>query len=95
MKKTKGLGLTAKFNMLSIMLVVFTALAVSLYEVRREQSNHLISMIDHGREVSGILAKFSEYALFTEDEDTLKSIIIALMMNRSATWPCYVSIKLF
>lgn len=75
MRTTKGLGLTAKFNMLSIMLVVLTALAVTVYEVRREQNNKLDAMIDNGREISGIIARFSEYALFTEDEDSLKSII--------------------
>lgn len=82
MKISKGMGLTTKFNMLSIMLVVFTALAVSFYEVRREQNNKLDALISHGKEISGIIAKFSEYALFTEDEDTLKSIINSIDNER-------------
>ena len=68
-------GLTAKFNILSILLVLFTATAITAYEIKRGEENDLAALIEHGMEVSELLVNFSEYALFSEDDDNIKLIL--------------------
>ncbi|MDX2505077.1 MAG: EAL domain-containing protein [Gammaproteobacteria bacterium] len=75
MTQVKGFGLTTKFNLLSILLVLLTAMAVTSYNITREWDNRLEALFEHGKEVSEIVAKFSEYALFSEDKDTIKIIL--------------------
>ena len=71
----QGIGLTTKFNLLSIMLVLLTATAITSYEIKKKWDNHLDAIVEHGQEMTEIVAKFSEYALFSEDEESLQSII--------------------
>ncbi|MCK5662126.1 MAG: HAMP domain-containing protein, partial [Thiotrichaceae bacterium] len=75
MNSSKGFGLTAKFNLLSFLLVLLTAAAISIFEFDRDRDSRLQSLIDHGSEVSEIIANLSEYALFTEDTETLNTIL--------------------
>ncbi|MBA1445445.1 MAG: response regulator [Gammaproteobacteria bacterium] len=76
--QSKGFGLTTKFNLLSILLVLLTAMAVTIYEIEREQDSRLEALVAHGMETVELIAKFSEYALFAEDEETLKTILTSV-----------------
>ena len=69
------LGLIAKFNLLSISLVVSTALAVASYQVQREWSSRLESMSTQGLAKAAMIAEFSEYAVYTRDDEALASIL--------------------
>ncbi|RLJ22792.1 hybrid sensor histidine kinase/response regulator [bacterium endosymbiont of Escarpia laminata] len=73
--QSKGFGLTTKFNLLSILLVLLTAMAVTIYDVEREQDSRFEALVAHGMETVELIAQFSEYALFAEDEETLKTIL--------------------
>ncbi|MEN8176992.1 MAG: response regulator [Pseudomonadota bacterium] len=75
MTQNIGFGLTTKFNLLSILLVLLTAMAVTTYEIKREWDSRLEALTKHGMEVSEIVAKFSEYVLFSEDKETLRTIL--------------------
>ena len=68
-------GLTTKFNLLSIMLVLLTAVAITSYEIKREKENHLEAMLERGIEMSSMIAMFSEYALFSEDAEAVNDIL--------------------
>ncbi len=74
-KRIKGLGLTAKYNVLSIMLVLITAIAVTTYAVKREWDNHIQTLMEDGRHTAQILAAFSEYAIYTEDAESINTIL--------------------
>ncbi|MBL3600575.1 MAG: hypothetical protein JMN25_12040 [gamma proteobacterium endosymbiont of Lamellibrachia anaximandri] len=65
-------------NLLSILLVLLTAMAVTIYEVERGQHSRLEALVAHGMETVELIAKFSEYALFAEDEETLKTILTSV-----------------
>lgn len=73
----KGLQLTAKFNLLSITLVLLTAIAVAGYGIKREKDNLLSSLVEQGRIETQLIAKYSEYALYSEDKNTLNNILQA------------------
>ena len=48
-KQLKAPGLTTKFNLLSIMLVLITAIAVTTYAVKREWDNQIENLVEDGR----------------------------------------------
>ncbi len=74
-KNFNGFGLTAKFNLLSILLVVLTAIAVTAFEIKREWDYRFEALLQAGMEKAELLASFSEYALYAEDEDTINTIL--------------------
>ncbi|MDH5473163.1 MAG: ATP-binding protein [Gammaproteobacteria bacterium] len=84
MSKKNRLGLTAKFNILSILLVTFTAMSITIYEVNRERKIYLDTLIEQGIQNSSIIAKISEYALYTEDSDYLRTILDSIDAKKTS-----------
>lgn len=74
----KGLKLTTKFNLLSLALVLLTAIAVTTFGIKRESVNQLDSLVNQGVRETQLIAKFSEYALYSEDQDNINLILQAI-----------------
>ncbi|MFV9616483.1 MAG: HAMP domain-containing protein, partial [Gammaproteobacteria bacterium] len=74
-KQIKDVSLTAKFNALSILLVLITAIAVTTYAVKREWDNQIKNLIEEGRQTAQLLAEFSDYAIYTGDSESIKAIL--------------------
>ena len=68
-------GLTGKFNLLSIGLVVGTALAVGSFQLNREWDDRLANLQQKGTEKAALIAQISEFAVYTEDAEMLRSIV--------------------
>ena len=75
MDASRRFGLTAKFNLLSIGLVVCTAIAVASFQMNREWNNRLNTILHEGAEKASLIAQFSEYAVYAEDRESLDSIL--------------------
>ncbi len=75
MSKEKGISLHVKFNVLSVLLVVLTALSIALFEINEKQKNGLETLIQQGVEKSVFISDLSEYAMFSEDLASLENII--------------------
>ena len=71
MKQKKGLGLSAKFNLLSILLVLFTAIALSVYEIGREREGRTAALLTDGQQTSRNLAEFARYAMAIADNEAI------------------------
>jgi len=71
----KEIGLTSKFNLLSIALVLITAIAVTTYAVKREWDSQIKNLQEEGLQTVNILAEFSEYAIYTGDQDSINTIL--------------------
>lgn len=83
MKLSKSFSLTAKFNLLSFMLVLLTAITVSTIQLNRDRESRLKGLLNHGSEVSNVIANLSEYALFTADQESLKTILNSVKNNET------------
>ena len=75
MKQNKGFGLTAKFNMLSILLVLLTAATITAYEIKREWDSKMEALLSDGSKTAASLARFSQFAIDTEDYAAVGSIL--------------------
>jgi len=72
MSHKKELSLTRKFNILSILLVLMTGLSITAFEVYQKHVDGLQTLLTQGKEISTLIAKFSEYAVFSEDQESLQ-----------------------
>lgn len=68
-------GLTTKFNLLTIGLVILTTFSVTLLQTSREHSSQLKTLLDHGEAISTLVAKYSEFALYSEDQSSVATIL--------------------
>ncbi len=75
MKRYKDWSLRAKFNILCIMLVMLTAVCLSVYEIKRISDTAIESWLSDGAELAGTLAAFGRYATETEEAAAIESII--------------------
>ena len=74
----RSLGITGKFNALAIILVIFTSLVTSYVLSEREKTKAFNSQLEHGNIVTQLISGLSEYALYSEDEAAINSILNAI-----------------
>lgn len=74
-KHKKRLSLLTKFNLLTISLIVLTAVGITVYVVRTETADNYRELINHGRSVASMLVQNSEYGIYTEDGKSLQQIV--------------------
>jgi two-component system, sensor histidine kinase and response regulator len=78
MKSQFHLGVMGKFNVLSISLILATALGLAGYELSREYENNRRELLHHGSSVLSMVALNSEYAIYTEDDRALQTVVDSL-----------------
>ncbi|MGF1613891.1 MAG: response regulator, partial [Gammaproteobacteria bacterium] len=69
------LGIATKFNLLSIALIAMTAFGVALFVIWHEQKLSLKVSFEHGTGIALMLAKTSEYAIYTENAEALAQVL--------------------
>jgi signal transduction histidine kinase/DNA-binding response OmpR family regulator/HPt (histidine-containing phosphotransfer) domain-containing protein len=77
-KNRFNLGVMGKFNVLSITLILATAVSLAAYEVRREFINNREELLRQGSTIISMLAMNSEYAVFSEDDRALQTVVNSL-----------------
>ncbi len=73
-----GLSLTAKFNVLTISLILATSLGIGAFAIHRDRINNYDELLRHGTTTAAMIARNSEYGVFTEDRDDLREIVESL-----------------
>ena len=69
-----GMGLRSKLTFLSIGLVVLTATGIAAFVVHREITIRYQDLVDTGRTTAAMIAQNSEYAVYTENRESLRRI---------------------
>ena len=75
MNNKKEYSLTRKFNLLSIILVLLTGASITSFEVWQRRVDGLEALLQQGIEKIQLIANFSEYAVFSEDQESLQHAI--------------------
>src|SRR5438094_10048326 len=75
MMRDKSLSLIAKFNTLSISLVLLTAASIGAFVLYDERHNSYTSLVEKGGETAAMMAQYSEYALYTENQEALRQVV--------------------
>ncbi|MDL1967410.1 MAG: response regulator [Deltaproteobacteria bacterium] len=71
----KRINLSTKFNLLSISLIIITAVAIALFVIRQHRAERYQDLLKHGIKIAGLAAEISELGIYTEDTDTLQDIV--------------------
>lgn len=79
-------GLTTKFNLLSIGLVLLTAVGIGAFVVQREITSSHDELVRRGLTTAAMVAQTSEYAVYTENKDALRRIIGSLQADQDITY---------
>jgi signal transduction histidine kinase/DNA-binding response OmpR family regulator len=74
----RRVGLTTKFNVLTISLILATAFGISAFVTYRAHVNNYESLLRKGRTTAAILAQNSEYGIYAEDRTSLQHAADAL-----------------
>ena len=71
-------GISVKFNVLAISLILLTAAGVTVFLVAKIRANFREALIQHGRTLAGMVAENSEYVLYTEDAESIRILVSSL-----------------
>lgn len=79
-------SLAAKFNLLTLSLIIFTSLGMTLFVIRQETTNAYSALVNHGQAVAAMVAENSEYGLYTEDKKALEHIARTLTVDNDIAY---------
>ena len=73
--------LTSKFNLLTIAIILITAISIGSLALYREVTTTRDELVQRGLITAGILAQASEYGVYTENAETLQVIVNSARMD--------------
>ncbi len=74
-------SLTTKFNLLTITVVLMTAISIGSLVLYREVTTTTDELVRRGVITAGMLAQASEYGVYTEDTETLRKVAASARMD--------------
>lgn len=90
-KTMRPLGLRHKLNLLSIGLVILTAAGIATFVVHREITTRSQDLLTTGTTTATMIAQSSEFAVYTENQDSLKRIISGLQASPDIAYVAVLS----
>lgn len=74
-------SLTAKFNLLTIVVILITAIGIGSLVMYREITTIREELVQRGVITAGMLAQASEYGVYTENVETLRKVVNSARMD--------------
>jgi signal transduction histidine kinase/CheY-like chemotaxis protein/HPt (histidine-containing phosphotransfer) domain-containing protein len=81
MEKKRGYRLATKLNALTIALILATVVVLSGVMVRKEYRNSYEDLEDHGNILVRMVARNSEFGIYTEDRESLGALLESLSVE--------------
>ncbi len=81
MTTKRRVGLRTKFNLLSLSLILATALGLGVLVVQHERSSSYDDLILRGKITAAMLAQNAEYGLYTENQEALTRIVDSVRLD--------------
>jgi diguanylate cyclase (GGDEF)-like protein len=88
-RKIQKLGVAAKFNLLTISLILATSIGICYFMVRLEVSTYYAELLSHGKTIADTTSKNCEYGVYTEDRASLLPVLEGLSSDADIA---YVSV---
>lgn len=74
----KRLSLAAKFNILTIALILATSAGICLFMIRLEMTNYYNELLNHGKIIADTTVKNCEFGIYTENQAVLHPVLESL-----------------
>ncbi len=88
-REAMKLSISAKFNILSVLLIVLTALGIAAFVVRYEERASYEQLVNQATAVAAMVAGNSEYGIYTRSEDELRRLVDSVAVYKDVA---YISI---
>ncbi len=85
----KRFNLAAKFNLLTILLILATAVGICLFVVRLETTSYYNELLNHGMTIADTTSKNCEFGIYTENQSSLLPVLESLSADSDIA---YVSV---
>ena len=69
-----NLRIATRLKLLTMVLVMMTALAIASLVIQQQRDDRYQALLNHGIDVSTLVAKISEYGIYTEDHEALRRV---------------------
>lgn len=83
---TFNLNLTAKLNLLTVTMIVVTSVGIASFLVRQEAANSYHELRSQGTIIVTMLADNSEYAIYTENRESMDKLIQDLSQQQDVAY---------
>jgi len=90
MQQPRRKALLRKFNLLTISVIVSTAVGIVFFGVRWQTSSAYKQLMDYGERLAAMVARSSEYGIFVEDQESLESILRSLATNPDVGYAAFL-----
>lgn len=87
-REKKRFTLATKFNLLTIGLILLTAVGLSIFLIRSQISHSYRNLLNHGLSVAAMVAQNSEYGIYTEDKEAIGQIVKSLAVDADVAYVC-------
>ncbi len=77
-ERLPGPSIAAKFNLLTISLIVLSSLGIASFVLKTEREAKRNDILNHGLALVSIVAQNSEFGLYTEDPEALQAMVDSL-----------------
>jgi len=92
-RKELNLSISAKFNILAVLLIVLTALGIAAFVVRYEQRASYEQMVNQGTTVAAMVAENGEYGIYTHSEDELRRLVDSVAVYKDVAYISITDVK--
>jgi len=86
----KRISLAAKFNFLTISLILITSVGICFFLIRTEMTHYYQELLSHGEAIADTTAKNCEYGIFTEDRESLLFVLDGLVADPNIAYVAVV-----
>jgi len=86
MRSKRRLGLTIKFNILTIGLIIATSVVIAFFVIYREMTDSYNELLHNGLSIASIAAENSEYAVYTENPSSIKQVMDNIRKDRNVAY---------
>jgi signal transduction histidine kinase/DNA-binding response OmpR family regulator len=80
------IGLTTKFNLLSLSLILATALGLGLFVVQQKTASGYRDLVQRGTTTAAMVAQNIEYSLYTENQEALLRTVDSVRLDRDIAY---------
>ncbi|MGB5607343.1 MAG: ATP-binding protein, partial [Gammaproteobacteria bacterium] len=80
------LGIADKFNLLSVLMIVLTAVAVATYVVQYEKVLAYEALVTNGESIARTIAKNSDHGIETGNPDVMTGLVDGALTNKNVTF---------
>lgn len=87
-QEKKRLNLSTKFNLLTIGLILFTSVGISIFLIRSQISHSYRNLLNHGLSIAAMVSQNSEYGIYTEDKESIGQIVKSLAVDMDIAYVC-------